>query len=226
MSDAFSVFPALPALGFQLDGLGLGLEFKHPQCELGAVQGRTPLPVVAFAGHYHCGGHAMGTLEFNLPEMVQSHDQLKAFLAYYLRDAFTTSPPDWVLEGRALSRLLPWEREKEAYEARDRCVVRREWLKLALKDLDAALEDGPEWVTVMFDGTLLTIDCGRRILVPARGVRWSIAYAIRAADLRPTSGYLRGKEAEVSAWKGQLSIANRRYRAVPAAETSAGESFT
>jgi hypothetical protein len=213
MNGTFPVFAALPALGF-VDRGDDGLKFVHPQCELRVGEGWVPFhPAVWFVGHFNHAAREMGFLEFNLPVAIESLDQLKAFLAYYLSDAMTANVPEWIAEGRALSHLLPWERDMAAYNARDRCAVRREWLRLTLKDLTDALKNlGPaEVVTFTFDGTLLSIDCGRRIMVQAEGSAWGDTHSIRASDLATLPKRLMRDPIEVAAYGGHLIIGNHRY---------------
>jgi hypothetical protein len=169
---------------------------------------------VSFAGHLHHNGREFGLLEFKLPETVESLEQLKAFLAHYLREAITTHPPKWIAEGLALSHLLPWHRKQAAYEERDRCVIRRSWLQLALKDLAAAsgLLETRELVSIGFDGALLTISCGKQIIVQAEGSAWRCLHRIQAGDLKRLPTRLKFDPVEVSAWDGYLAIGNFRYR--------------
>lgn len=225
MSGTFPVYNALPALGFIDQGDGT-LEFVHPQFELGAVEGYRPWPpegIVSFAGQFK-HGQEFGFLEFELPAAVESLDQLKAMLAYNLRHVMTSNAPEWILRGISFLHLVPqvqkevssrveYEAQNAAYVARDRCAVRREWLKLALKDLAQALTtlQPQDAITFAFDGSMLTIDCGRRIIVQAEGSAWRDSHSIRAADLATVPKRLMRDPTEVSAYGDYLLIGNCGY---------------
>ena len=214
MSDTFPVFEALRTLGFADRG-DWGVTFVHPQCEVSAVEACIPYPAVSFAGHFNHQGRVMGHLEFNLLDTVESLEQLKAFLAYYMRDAITADPPQWFSEGRALSHLLPWQRQRGDYETRDRCFVRRAWLKLALKELALALKDprAAKLATISFDGTLLSIDCGSwsRTMVQASGSAWQSSYTLPTNEFARLPSRLMRDPVEVAACAGHLKIGNLRY---------------
>jgi hypothetical protein len=214
MGDTLSVFEALSSLGF-VNRNGFGLEFIHPQIELEAVESNNPWPpehIVSFAGRFN-RGREFGFLEFNLPATVESLEQLKAFLAYHLSDAMTINVPDWITEGRALSHLLPWERDAASYATRDRCTVRREWLKLALKDLADALKNLQlaEEVKFTFDGSVVSIDCGRRIIVQAEGSAWREACRVRVRELTPLPTRIKHDPTQLEVWDSHLIIGGCSY---------------
>ncbi len=107
MSDALSILEGAEALGFVKNAYG-SLSFRHPQCDISLVP-KVIVPLVVLVGNFHCGRSA-GYIEHDLPERVESLDQLKALLAYYLHRAMTVNAPEWLIEGRALAHLLPWKR--------------------------------------------------------------------------------------------------------------------
>ena len=128
-------------------------------------------PYVQFTGTYF-SKRSMAYIEFKLPARVESLDQLKAFLAYYLDHASDTSDeqsdqPAWLAEGQALQELLPWEQRQAAYQARDHCWVERDWMRIGLKKLRALLDkiDSAGAVRFAFDGTVLRIEAAEESIV-------------------------------------------------------------
>lgn len=108
MPERISILKAAAALGFVENDYG-SPTFIHPLCTVGLVH-KVISPVVVLMGHYNTG-RTLGFIENNLPETVESPDQLKALLAFYLNEAIPMDRPKWLDEGLALSHLLPWSRD-------------------------------------------------------------------------------------------------------------------
>ena len=66
-------------------------------------------------------------------------------------------PITWLTEGHQNFYLLPWERERVAYENRPYCYVQREWARVALRNLSEqiVISDDEVPVTFQFDGEIL-----------------------------------------------------------------------
>lgn len=89
-------------------------------------------------------------------------------------------PITWLTEGRQNFHLLPWERDRIAYENRPHCLVQREWARVALRNLseEIAISDDEAPVTFQFDGEILTIRCADSVLaMPANGKKWPCRYS-------------------------------------------------
>lgn len=211
MARPFHVYAALPGLGF-VGRESFGLTLAHPQCALDCSEVSMPPAGVWFNGYYN-HGRSMGELDFKLPPAVESLDQLKALLAYNLHHAITEAVPRWLAEGRELNHLLPWVREHAAFAERDHCTVARNWLKLALRELQRTLpaQLPAGLVSFKFDGTVLQIVGATPIAMHAKGAPWRETYEVRAGDLASLPCRLMRDYIEVSAWEGYLTIANRRY---------------
>ncbi|MFO0788776.1 MAG: hypothetical protein U0805_04915 [Pirellulales bacterium] len=164
---------------------------------------------------------------------MESLDQLKAILAFNLRHAVRSNVPDWIVEGASQLYLVPEVRKQmeaaadhrafafeAVYAAREHCDVRREWLKLAIKELSEVLKSlqPTALVTFAFEGSTLSIDGGRRIIVQAEGAAWKQTHAVRAADLTTLPKRLMHDQIEVAAYNGRLKIGNHSY---PVAEAAA-----
>lgn len=127
--------------------------------------------------------------------------------------------PPWLKEGRKYQHLLPWERERRAYEARPHCYVDRDWARVAFKRLAEQLANvnAESPVTFSFDGRVLTILCGEGVnVMSAVGKRWTQIYSIKARALRDLPKRLMSNEVEVSVWKSHLTLGNKRYPGISA----------
>jgi len=132
-------------------------------------------------------------------------------------------PPADNFSRRRHRHLLPWERERVAYEAyatayaaRPLCDVQRDWLRVARKKLGEQLKsiDDEPPITLTFDGTLLTIRCAGKVIgaMPARGLQWTQEYSIKARSLREElPKRLMTDTITVSVWKTRLAIGNCTY---------------
>ena len=136
----------------------------------------------------------------------------------------------WLAEGRLHRHLLPWvieearlEREAAAYRARPCCMVRKEWLKLALKTLAehvAAVAD-TEPVVFAFDGHVLSIRCAANaVVLTGEGKPWTTEYAIPAGQLRKLPKRLYGDRVNVSVWGTRLEIDRLRYDGIESRATA------
>src|SRR5205823_523960 len=111
-------------------------------------------------------------IEFEMPRMVESPEQGIAWLTWCLdkRAALAQIPPrrpiPWLAEGRRHFDLLPWERERVAYDARPRCYVWRNWARPALRHLGEVLASASDDDLVVFgwDGEILTIRCHGQVI--------------------------------------------------------------
>lgn len=136
-------------------------------------------------------GRSVAEVNLQLPQNLSSPELAAALLSYHLDrisgpEAAGALVAPWLTLGRQNQDLLPWEVERVARELLPRCMVRRDWMKLAIRDFRAALPaDSPEDVVrISFDGEVLRLTAtGYRGIVPAEGRAWIEQYAVRTADL-------------------------------------------
>jgi len=193
---------------------GLSYDFGNFKLSASAVMGKWFNPVVLFTGVL-ATPRTLAEVCFELPRIVASREQLAAFLVYYLdkaagRDVFQpTRNVDWLTMGRQNRHLLPWEVDMAAYHARPHCIVQRDWLRLALKNLAelvAKADDAAE-VDFGFDGSVLTIKCsGQVVPMAATGKAWPAHFVIPAGKLGHLPKRLMQDELEVSVREGRLQI--------------------
>ena len=181
-----SVIEHLPIFGFQPqpDGAGLTVSWNRGKIELNAWDS---LFTLEFYGTYR-GGESFGEIEFKLPKTVDSVDQLRALLAYYVKHAFKEVPseaPPWLAEGLAEHAILPWVKEAERNKPRAECRVDRDWIKLAVRKLAAVVPrlDVADLVAVSFDGEVLHFETkDGPVVVPASGEAWADTYWIGSLE--------------------------------------------
>lgn len=218
---AIATWEVLKDLGFMPDTAvfsdvmpGLSYDFGNFTLSAAAVMSKWFKPVVMFYGVL-ATSRTLGDVCFELPRVVASQEQLTAFLVYYLDKAAPENvfhparPVAWIAEGRANRRLLPWEVDMEAYRARPHCMVRRDWLRLALNSLAEIIAKADDTATVefSFDGSVLTIRCPDQVVpMSAIGNAWPSPFEIPAANLRHLPKRLMQDMLEVSVYKGKLHI--------------------
>ena len=195
---------------------GLSFDFYNFKLEASRLINRRMRPIILLSG-MAANERSIGDLQTELPLEVESMEQAKAFVAWCF-DRLTDSnfrpmfEPKWLEEGRQHSRLLPWNCDLAAYNARPCCYVESDWARVAFKKLATLDHETP--VTFSFDGELLTIRSKEMtIVVQAEGSPWSRSYSIKAGSLWALPNRL-SATAGVSVWKSALEIGNRRYEGV------------
>jgi hypothetical protein len=188
-------------------------------------------PVVLFTGVLQTT-RSIHEIEFEMPQEVESREQGIAFLAYYLE--LQASPLfefawrwPWLEEGRQYKHLLPWERERIAYEARPVCWVDRDWARVGLRRLREYLADvaDEELVVFAFDGEVLTIRCaGKLIAMPGEGNKWESRFALDAGKLRQLPKRLMDDPVGFSMWDGAFRFGGRAYGGVVTQDTNGDHS--
>jgi hypothetical protein len=171
----------------------------------------------------------MAEVEHDLPRMLESRELGVALLTWCLDEAAdgefrAATPTPWLAEGRAWRHLLPWEQERPEREreqaeraACPRCTVERRWARPAANDLieQAARVAADSMALVRFDGEVLTVRCGERLVaVPAIGLRWAKSYLVPAGALRSLPKRLKDERVEVAIFKGALLVGRCRCEGV------------
>lgn len=198
---------------------GLSYDFGNFKLSASAVTNQWYRSVVLFTGVL-VEPRKLREYCFELNRTVASREQCAAFLVYYLdqgkrRPEFQPARSvAWVTDGRQNRHLLPWEVDKAAYNARPQCVVQRDWLRLALRDLAAYLAKVDEAANVdfSFNGAVLMIQCSEKVLpMSARGISWNAQFTISAGNLQRLPKRLAYDAIGISIWKDQLIIGGYRF---------------
>lgn len=174
-------------------------------------------------------------VETELPTEFESREEGLAWFAWSLdrrgelasefsRDEFGGDLFEALTEGRKHFHLLPWEKERAEYEKkraeygkRPHCLVKREWVKVGLRELSNQLElmEDEMPVVFQFDGEVLKINAaGNFIAMPAQGNEWANRYSISAGNLRCLPKRLMDPMVQFSIWESRLLIGRNRYRDV------------
>ena len=153
------------------------LTYSFSDWQLDALEciGKQFRSVVLFTG-VATSARCIASIEFEMPEDVESTEQAVAWLVFMLDlQAKGLLQPDipWLAYGRAHQANLPWERRRAMHAARPCCVVKRDWMRAALREFRVAvMEASPQDHTCFsFDGEVLRIHVDDRLIaaVPARG---------------------------------------------------------
>ncbi|MEI6673718.1 MAG: hypothetical protein WCO57_00925 [Verrucomicrobiota bacterium] len=201
---------------------GLSFDFGNLMLSAGAVTtGWRLTPVILFTGVMQ-GPRFLSEVQFEMPRAVENLDICAAWIAWHLDQCSTgefqpISNAEWLEIGRSNKVLLPWVLDLVAYENRPACSVEREWARMMLKRLKAALGTvaDNDLVSFEFDGALLRIRCGDSLIpASARGQAWENRYTLRACQFKELPTRLGGFEVLFSVWNEKFHIANWSYEGV------------
>lgn len=220
-----STHAVLRLLGFRPDTTvysdpagGLTYEFADFVLHASVCVGQHFEPVVLFTGVIS-RERVLAEINFEMPQEVESADQAVAWLTYALRHYLGGEPQKsateaWLARGQECSSLLPWERRRAEYDARPYCIVAREWMKLAVRQLSAELEASDDDVRIAFwfDGEVLRIEGPMEtIVLGARGTAWKHVYEVHAGVLRKLPRRFMTSSLEIGVWDDRLTIGRHLY---------------
>src|SRR5437879_3266775 len=217
---------ALFGLGFQpdekvLSDISPGQSFDFGNFTLRASCCLSPrfVEIVFFTGVLSTA-RSLAEVLFEMPRKVNSLKQCAAWIVWnldQLSDDGVFSPAryvSWIEEGRENRTLLPWIKRRGAYNSRPACIVRRDWLRLALKTLGEQVSSLPDSAAVLFsfDGSMLFIRCeGKVVALPGEGPPWAVRFSVEAGHLRRLPKRLMRDCIDVSIWESRLTIASHSY---------------
>lgn len=207
----------------------LKMDFGVVELHASWVLGKCFRNVVLVSGHYNTG-RLVGFIELELPRKVESVAQGAAFIAYALRGledyiSIMQQFAPWLPDAFVASHLLPWERDKERWQAewdkRPTCLVEREWARFGLTALTKHLPSVTPGTRVcfQFDGSLLVISCqAMKFPMPATGAPWEEIFHVLAEQMAHLPKRLTGDHVEFCVFKGDLRIGRRAFTIVPEVE--------
>lgn len=211
-------------LGFQEDWNAIADELPAYSYDFGnlvltaaQVISRNFVPVFLFLGVIR-DDRSVGMVQFEMPLQVESLEQGVAWISSGLGTRFQPHiPTPWLADGREWKDHLPWMRERKAYELRPQCTIKKDWFRVAAKELRAVATTASEsdlgWL--IFDGEALRVSVrGTTVIVPATGTAWDSRYSIRAKHLDHLPKRLTDPVV-VSVWDAKLKIGNRVWTLTP-----------
>ncbi|WP_429109675.1 hypothetical protein [Aeromonas media] len=222
---------ALQELGFMQDEkvyseqvMGLSYDFGRFQITAGRIMNLSMREVWNFSGVVG-NSNFISCMNFEMPLQVESVEQCAAWVVWHLKQhipsrakIFPRTLSYLLLLGLEHQATLPWVRDlaayKAAYEVRPKCMVKRDWLRLALKELKTALVEvnDTDDVQFHFDGSVLYMYCpNERIVCPASGDAWQKQYVIAARNLRNLPKSLMQETLCIDIWESKLGIARHCY---------------
>jgi hypothetical protein len=213
---------ALRCLGFQPDPTAIAydgpvLSFDFGNLKLRASPCRKVLAeIVLFTGVLRTPG-SLDDVYFEMPWLIESIKKCAAWVVWNL-DQFSEFREirhvAWVGEARKNQRLLPWVMSMAEWKARPQCMVRRDWLRLALRTLGECLASLPDdaGVVFRFDGSVLSIRCGKQVIaLPVEGSPWAVRFRVEAKALRRLPKRLIREDIAVSIWESRITLGNWVY---------------
>jgi hypothetical protein len=242
MADGFQTWLLLPELGFTPSrrdkriGIDQALSFDFGGFSLDAFSGFTRSGLecaVCFSGVWN-SGRVIADVDFWLPAVVESKEQALALLSDALRgyglgrEFIPLRRSSWFEEGLNFRDYIPLVRLKNEYEARPRCLVRREWLRLALRDLREAAASGAEdeLARVSFDGRILELEIGSTLIpLSATGAPWPSRFQVAANVLAHPPRRLERDPVMVEIREARLWIGNHFMGVASAASESTSLAF-
>jgi hypothetical protein len=206
---------ALQQLGFNEN-----LQFDFGNLTLSAMEtlNRHFVEIVLIVGVF--SNHRMiSNVEIEIPLQVESTVQAAAFIAWGInkqigRNFTPQNLTQWLEEGKNNFDLLPWIKEQKIYNERPKCLVKREWLKLALRDLNLILPelDETDSFFITFQKGVFSIQSVlKTIAFPAVGNDWKKEYQITVSNFNRFPKRLNQAEIEISVWNNKISLANWSY---------------
>lgn len=225
MDDAsLPTMQALRCLGFRPDPdvisddyPGLSFDFGYLKLRASCCVNLSAAQIVLFSGVLSMG-RSLGDVHFEMPRSVLSVKHCAAWVAWHL-DQFSefrrAQHNAWIEDGRKNQTLLPWVKQMAEWHARPQCMVKRDWLRLALRTLRSRLGSFPDISSVIFafDGSVFTIQCDKQIIAfPGEGSPWGVRFRAEAKTLRPLPKRLVGEEIGVSIWESHITLGNHKYQ--------------
>lgn len=218
---------ALQELGFKQvehvyseQDMGLSYDFGRFQIAAGRMMNLYMRDVWNFSGVVG-NSNFISRIEFEMPLQVESVEQCAAWVVWHLKNnlpsnakIFPHTPSYLLLLGLEHQATLPWVRDLAAYEVRPKCMVKRDWLRLALKELNTVLVEvnDTDDVQFHFDGSVLYMYCpNERIVCPASGDAWQKQYVIAAQNLRNLPKRLMRETLCIDIWESKLGIGRHCY---------------
>ncbi|MBD2752498.1 hypothetical protein [Spirosoma validum] len=151
-------------------------------------------------------------IDFELPLEVESFEQGVAFISFGLGNRFDAKiVPAWYDQGLIWKHLLPWEKEKVAYNNKPSATIEHEYFRLMIRRMRklSLLANEEDVTTFSFDGEIVRIVCAdEKIVAPATGIPWQGSVSVRTKLLVNLPERVRNGFGHIFLWEERLYIAS------------------
>lgn len=166
-----------------------------------------------FMGSY-IGKNSAIELEFSLPLEVESYEIGLALIAYHFKRAGMEPMPEWLKTGLSLQHMLPWEKERIAYNAAPKALIEYEWYRLLIKKLRKKAEEAEDSHISIFSyekGVLKVVLGNEVIAILGSGNDWETEAKIKTKSLIILPKRISSRDGLVYIWKAELNIDRCRF---------------
>ncbi|MXW91200.1 MAG: hypothetical protein F4114_05635 [Rhodospirillaceae bacterium] len=229
MSETYTTLSCLAALGFTprstLSGMdAVGYRFRLVDLVASASCTIAGVPQVRLNGTLDTW-RTIAFIDYCIPPDLETAEAAAAWVSYQLKQhrSGLEPLPAWFLEGEKHWDQLPpvieerrIREEMEAYQARPKCFVDRDYARPLRRKLRTAISGlaGETAMTVGFDGRVLSIALNGEVHeVLASGESWPSAYRVTVSENSRLPDRFKNPDIVISVFENQLSF--DRYRLGP-----------
>lgn len=169
-----------------------------------------------FMGSY-IGKNSAIEIEFSLPLEVESYEIGLALIAYHFKRADLEPMPEWLKTGLSLQHMLPWEKERIAYNATPKALIEYDWFRLLIKKLRKKTEEVEDnHITIFsFENGILKVVSGNEVIaIHGSGKDWDTDAKIKTKSLVILPKRISKRDGLVYIWKGELNIDRCRFKTI------------
>jgi len=212
-----------PLVGEEADDENSRLSFDFGNFQLTAICAMNRhFAQIILLGGVMVKPRAVALVDFEMPREVSSKEQCVAWITWNLdqaagRERFVPrNPVEWIELGRQNKHLLPWVypispiQTPHAY-----CVVPRDWLRLAWKELTKRVESTGVKEQIVFEcnDEILRIshDGSTVAAIPAEGGVWASAFEIVSDAFGALPKRFKEEKVSVSVFDTYIQIGDLRY---------------
>ncbi len=199
-------------VGFTENSMGFVYDFGN--CQLKATKVYKWFSEVYQFSSIIISNRSACEIQFDLPLMVESFEQGVAFLAFNFKKNQLANTPEWFKQGVEWEDTLPGRKDLKAYRENPVATVEHEWFRLIVKKLREYIKEESEndLTLFSFDGSVLRIECGSKVIVaPADGKPWNAMAIIKSRSLDFLPKRISNDPVNLFIWKERLNVGRRVF---------------
>lgn len=203
----------LIAIGFELKSNTLVYNFRRINIIANQSVNQYFQESIIFYGSYF-GNNSVGEIDFQLPIEVDSFETGLAFIAFNLKGVDIVDRPEWLQIGLTLQHILPWEKDRIAYNAAPKALIEYDWFRLLIKKLRKKTEEVEDnHITIFsFENGILKVVSGNEVIaIHGSGNDWKTDAKIKTKTLDILPKRISKRDGLVYIWKGELNIDRCRF---------------